>query len=172
LIGVINASPLIYLGKIGLIDLLPQLFTEIWTSIEVKEEVLKEKSAPEILILKQAFDSWLQIHPVNDSKLLTKLMELQIHRGEATIIAIARDLIYTKKDSIAIIDDLAAREIARTFDIPVIGTVGILLRAVKKTILTPDRFKSKIRMLVEETDFRMSVKLYSQVLDKLKELIP
>jgi predicted nucleic acid-binding protein len=172
LIGVINASPLIYLGKIGLVDLLPQLFTEIWTSIEVKEEVLKLKSAPEILILEEAFASWLQIHPMSDSKLLTQLLELQIHRGEATIIAIARDLKYKKKDPIAIIDDLTAREIARTFDIPVIGTVGILLRAVKKAILTPDQFKNKIRMLVEETDFRMSVKLYSQLLNKLKELIP
>jgi len=57
LIGIINASPLIYLGKIGLIGLLPQLFDEIWTSIDVKEEVLRLKSSPEIPILEEAFSS-------------------------------------------------------------------------------------------------------------------
>jgi predicted nucleic acid-binding protein len=172
LIGIINASPLIYLSKIGLIGLLPQLFDEIWTSIEVKEEVLKLKSSPEVPILEEAFTSWLKIHPIDDNRFLSKLLEMQIHRGEATIIAIARELKIIRKDPIAIIDDITAREIARTFDIPVIGTVGILLRAVKKALLSPDQFKNKIRMLVEETEFGMSVKLYSALLEKLKELIP
>jgi len=97
---------------------------------------------------------------------------MQIHRGEATIIAIAREFKIIRKDPIAIIDDLVAREIARTLNIPVIGTVGILLRATKKALLTPNQFKNKLQMLVEETEFRMSVKLYSELLEKLKELIP
>ncbi len=172
MIGIINASPLIYLGKIGSLALLPQLFDEIWTSIEVKNEVLKLKSSPEIPILEETFASWLQIHPIGDNRFLLKLLEMQIHRGEATIIAIARDLKTTRKDPLAIIDDLAAREIARTFDIPVIGTVGILLRAVKKALLSPDQFKNKLRKLVEETEFRMSLKLYSELLEKLKEFTP
>lgn len=171
LIGVINASPLIYLGKLGSLGLLPKLFNEIWTSPEVKREVLNSKSTPEILILKVAFTSWLQTYQIQNNSFLKKLLDLQIHRGEATIITIAKELQELKKESIAIIDDLAAREIARTLNIPIIGTIGVLLRGVKKNFLTPKEFKQQLEKLVEETDFRMSIKLYTQLIKRFEELI-
>ena len=58
MIAVINASPLIYLSKLGMIEVLPQLFTRIITTTTVKQEVLQEKTAPEHAILSEAFDKW------------------------------------------------------------------------------------------------------------------
>ncbi len=46
MIAVINASPLIYLSKLGIIEVLPKLFTRIITTRTVKQEVLQEKTAP------------------------------------------------------------------------------------------------------------------------------
>ncbi|NVM00783.1 MAG: DUF3368 domain-containing protein [Candidatus Helarchaeota archaeon] len=169
MIGVINASPLIYLGKLGVIRLLPQLFSEVWTSEEVKKEVLSQKATPEFPVLEEAFSTWLKIYSVKDTSLLTKLLKLNIHRGEAYVIMIAYELKHLKKEPIAIIDDLTAREIAVTFEIPVIGTVGVLLRGVKEIFLTKEKCKNLFEKLIEETDFRITTKLYSQILKKLEE---
>ena len=74
-----------------------------------------------------------------------------------------------KKEPIAIIDDLTVREIANTFEIPVIGTVGVLLRSVEEKYITKEKCKNLFEKLVEETDFRIATKLYSQILKKLAE---
>ena len=170
MIGVINASPLIYLGKLGVLRLLPHLFTELWTSEEVKTEVLSKESAPEIPVLKKAFETWLKLYSIKDTNLISNLEKLNIHLGEASVIAIARELKQLKKGPVAIIDDLMAREIARTLEIQVIGTVGILLRGTKDKILTVAECKNHLTTLVEETDFSINIKLYSQLLKKLEEL--
>ena len=171
MIGVINASPLIYLGKLGAFSLLTQLFHEIWTSQEVKQEVLSSESTPEKPVLQEAFSSWLKIYQIKDQSFLTRILDLQIHRGEASVIAIAKELQDLKRDSIVIIDDLTAREIARTLNLPIIGTIGVLLRSVKKKLLTPKDFRQKLNILIEETDFRMSIKLYSQLLKEFEKIV-
>ena len=86
------------------------------------------------------------------------------------MIAIANELKQLRKDPIVIIDDLTAREIARTFEIPIIGTVGILLRSVKEKMLSVEQCKQHIETLVEDTSFKMTIKLFSQLLKKLEEL--
>jgi len=169
LIGVINASPLIYLGKIGTLDLLNQLFTELWTVELVKTEVLQKEHTPERVILEDAFATWLQIQEPQNKLLVSRLEELQLHRGESSIIALAKELINTKKESVVIIDDLAARDVARTMGILITGTIGILLRAVKKKLISIKQSKRFLRLLLEETNFRMSIQLYSQLLGKLDD---
>ena len=170
MIAVINASPLIYLGKIGALDILPQLFDEIWTCQEVKDEVLREETAPEIPVLKKAFYSWLQIHQPKNEPLINRLLELQLHRGEAVVIAIANELSKLRKEPVAIIDDLAARDVARTLEIPVIGTVGVLLKGVKMAIIETEHFKNQIKKLIEETDFRMSIQIYLKLMEELETI--
>ena len=88
LIAIVNASPLIYLSKIGLLELLTKIFKQVITSAVVKREVLIE-SEPEFTILSEAFNSWLIIKKPEDKELVTKLLATQIHRGEADVIAIA-----------------------------------------------------------------------------------
>jgi predicted nucleic acid-binding protein len=171
LIGVINASPLIYLGKLGAVSLLTQLFQEIWTSQEVRHEVLSSETSPERPLLQEAFSTWLKIYHIEDQAFLTRILDLQIHRGEASVIAIAKELKDLKQETIVIIDDLTAREIARTLSLPIIGTIGVLLRSVKKELLTPKDFKQKLDILIEETDFRMSIKLYSQLLKEFEKIV-
>ncbi|MHA1278637.1 MAG: DUF3368 domain-containing protein [Candidatus Helarchaeota archaeon] len=169
LLAIINASPLMYLGKIGSIQLLPQLFSEVWTCDEVKEELLGNETAPEIPVLENAFNKWLQIHTPQNKTLVEQLTGLQLHPGEAAVIALANELIPTRKP-ILIIDDSAAREIARTLNLPLTGTIGILLKGVKNTLISAEEFRSKLHHLIAETDFRLSIKLYVETLKKLKEL--
>ena len=61
MIGIINASPLIYLGKIGALYLVPKLFTKCYTTLLVRNEVLGEKNTPEFSILDASFSDWLSL---------------------------------------------------------------------------------------------------------------
>ena len=89
MIGIVNASPLIYLAKIGSLNLLPKLYSEVWTTNDAKKEVLKKPTTPEYLNLQDSFDSWLSIKKYTNKKLFTQLLNMNIHAGECFIIVLA-----------------------------------------------------------------------------------
>ncbi|MBK5114167.1 MAG: DUF3368 domain-containing protein [Candidatus Heimdallarchaeota archaeon] len=169
MIAVINASPLIYLSKLGIIEILPQLFTRVITSSTVKQEVLQEKKAPEYTILNELFESWLEVVSVEE-KIIQKLAELQIHRGEAEVIAIRRELLKKEKTTVVIIDDLLAREIATSLGLTVIGTIGVLLKALKEKIITKKKSQTLLEQLITTTTFRLTARVYAQILKEIEGL--
>lgn len=172
MIGVINASPLIYLGKVGALYLVPQLFAQVFTTPVVKLEVLRVEHAPERPVLEEAFEAWLELAVPQDTTLMNRLIRLQLHQGEAGILSLAKELKMEREDPIGIIDDLAAREVARTLGIPVTGTIGILLRGTKTELISKNECKRYLRKIIEDTDFHLSIKLYSKIVRELEELEP
>lgn len=170
MIAVINASPLIFLGKIGALNLLPKLFDEIVTTEGVKEEVLRKESAPEKIMLDQAFNSWLHIEKAHNPQLEKNLSEFAIQQAEITVLVLAFELLKIKKQPITIIDDRAAREIARTMGLTITGTIGIVLRSVKADHISKPESMRYLNKLSQETDFRMSVSLYARLLSEIERL--
>jgi predicted nucleic acid-binding protein len=166
-IAIINSSPLIYLGKLGLLSLLQQLFDQVLTVNTVKEEVL-DSSASEYAILHSAFSDWLIVSEVPEGPLSTRLGNMGLHQGEVDALVLAYYIKKQKSDSVIVIDDLAARDVARTLGLKVTGTIGIILRATKSGFLTKNESRTKIQSLVEETSFRMSTALYSKVMSDLE----
>ena len=169
MIGIINASPLIYLGKIGAIYLIPKLFTKCYTTLLVRNEVLGEKNTPEFSILDASFSDWLSLMEPTNKQLIKRLEQFGIHNGEATVIALAKELQDKKNESVVIIDDLAARGIARTLDLKVTGTLGILLKALKLNYIDLEKSRDFIHNLVENTAFRISSTLYSRILKEIEK---
>jgi predicted nucleic acid-binding protein len=92
MIAIINASPLIYLGKTGAISLLGKLFKECYTSEDVKIEVLRDIYAPEYPVLKDFFLSKIILKAPENQDLVRRLVELNLHYGEASIIVLAKEL--------------------------------------------------------------------------------
>ena len=170
MIGIINASPLTYLGKIGALSLLPKLFTECYTTLIVKNEVLSEEKSPEISVLKESFSDWLSLKEPTDQQLVNRLKELNIHTGEASVIALAKELQDNSDESVVIIDDLAAREIARTLDLKVTGTIGILIKSLKLKFIMVGKCKNFLHILVENTNFRISAALFSKILSEIDKI--
>ncbi len=166
MIAIVNSSPLIYLGKLGLLSLLQQLFDQVLTVDTVKEEVL-DPSEPEYAILKNAFSDWLIVSEVPESSLSNRLSEMGLHKGEIDALVLAY---HTKKetDSVIVIDDLAARDVARTLGLELTGTVGIILSATKKGLLPKKESRAKVHSLVEETTFHISTALYYKILSELE----
>jgi len=170
MIGIINSSPLIYLGKIGALPFLPKLFTECYTTLIVKEEVLSDEKAPEFSVLKESFSSWLSLKEPTNQQLVDRLKELNIHTGEASVIALAKELQDNCDESVMIIDDLAAREIARTLDLKVTGTIGVLIKSLNLKFITKEKCKNFLYTLVENTTFRISSALFSKILKEIEKI--
>jgi len=170
MIGIINASPLIYLGKIGALYLVPKLFTKCYTTSLVRNEVLGEENTPEFSILDASFSDWLSLMEPTNKQLIKRLEQFGIHNGEATVIALAKELQDKKGESVVIIDDLAARGIARTLDLKVTGTLGILLRALKLDYIDLGKSRDYIHDLLENTAFRISSSLYSRILKEIEKI--
>jgi predicted nucleic acid-binding protein len=59
------------------------------------------------------------------------LQEWRLGPGETAVIAIARQ----RPSCIAVLDDALARACARVFGVPVLGTLGIVLRAKKQGLI-------------------------------------
>jgi len=169
MIAIINASPLIFLGKIGVLRLLPKLFDVCLTTCIVKEEVLKPKNVPEYLILEESFSEWLKVQEPLNHVLRKKLVLLELHEGEASVIALAKELQEKGEKNVVIIDDLAAREIARTLSLQVTGTIGIILKTLHNKLISKLEAKNSLKVLIEETSFRISAVLYIKVLKEIDQ---
>ncbi len=164
----VNASPLIYLGQIGKITLLKELFSETITSNLVVNEIKKKKDAPELVVIEQALEDWLLIKDVRKTAIMKSLLATDsIHEGEASIIALALET--PKIEQKVILDDYLARQVAISLNLKVIGTVGVLLLAVKQEIISKKDFLNSFKALCEQTSYRISVKLYNTVLAEINE---
>jgi predicted nucleic acid-binding protein len=95
---------------------------------------------------------------------------MQLHLGEASIIALAKELYDQGNENILIIDDLTARQIARTLNLKVTGTLGIIIKALRINLINKNESKEFVRILVEETSFRISVKLYIDIIKEIDKL--
>ena len=170
MIGITNASPMIFLGKIGAINVLTKIFDEIYTTSEVINEVIKKEMAPEKNVLEQFISNHVKVKNPQNQKLTIRIASLQIHIGEASIIVLADELSKKEKKPILIIDDLAAREVAIAMNLPVTGTIGIILRATKQKFITKIRARYLIDQLVFKTNFHLSAKVYAKTVNYLDKI--
>lgn len=76
----------------------------------------------------------------------------RLHRGELETLALAQ----THRADFAILDDLLARRKARHLGVDVIGTLGILLLAHQRGLLSANETESKVASLVEEHGMYLS----------------
>ncbi len=152
-----NSSPLIFLSKIGKLELLKELFEKISISMAVKEEVLVEGKEG-FSIISDAIDrEWILI------KNPKKELVLELGKGENSVINLAVEM----KEPL-IIDDSLAIKIARSFNLKTLRTTSIVLLALKKKILTKKEAINCINRLIEE-GYYISPRYYSMLIEKLNE---
>jgi len=123
--AVVNASPLIFLSRAGLIQLLQLVSSEVIVPEAVASEIeVRGKSDPTAQIL--ANTSWLIV--TQTPEIPAQIQAWGLGPGESSVIAWAR----SHNGSEAIIDDLAGRRCAAAFSIPVRGTLGLVLIAKQR----------------------------------------
>ncbi len=128
-----NAGPLIHLAKIGRLYLLKDIFNEIIIPRTVKIEVIDkgmEEGKPDAFLI-DAVD-WIKI--VDDPADAEQLAEkVGIHRGEAYAILLAKSL-----NIPVLLDDSDARKFALGLGLKVVGSVGIIIKAVKLGLISKE----------------------------------
>lgn len=141
-----DTSCLIALSNIGLLHIIKDLYGEIIITSEVKAE------------FGGFLPDWIIVHQVKD-KAKQADIENKLDKGEASSIALALEI----PDSILIIDEIKGRNIAKSFNIEIIGTIGILLLASNKGQIMD--VMSVILKLVNR-GFRLSDKLLDKIIEK------
>ena len=145
-----DTSCLILLEKIGELDLLHEVFGEIYITQEVADEY------------GFALPHWIFIQNPSDLK-YQKILEASVDKGEASAIALAVEL----ADCLLIVDDLKARVLAESLGIKITGTFGVILEAKLS-----DKISSVKPLLekIKQTDFHFSAEIEKKILAKANEI--
>ncbi|MBF2008671.1 MAG: DUF3368 domain-containing protein [Chlorogloeopsis fritschii C42_A2020_084] len=160
MIIVSDTTPISELAKVAHLDLLPQLFGKVLIPQSVFNE-LQVGQHPAAKFVKNL--SWLEVVTVENQQVVEELQKsFNLHLGESEAIALAEEI----GASQLLIDEKAARKVAMTRKLPLIGTMGILLLAKRRGLL--DSVKDVLDVLqIQGT--RISDRLYVQILTLAEE---
>lgn len=119
-----NTGPLIVLHETSLLWLLKELYTEIIIPKAVQLELLKKSDGQKIVNM-----NWIKVVEVQKSDILKMLTNL-LDEGEAETITLANEI----KMPI-LLDEKKGRKLARSLDLKIQGSLGILLKAKKSGLI-------------------------------------
>jgi predicted nucleic acid-binding protein len=143
-IVIADASVLIVFDKIGHLELLRNLYENIYTTKEVEKE--RMFLLPDWVLIKSPKDTTYK-----------DFIQTQVDIGEASVIALAVE----NKNSLILLDDLKARKIAKNLNLKFTGTLGVLNKA--KEIGKISKLKPVLTKL-QETNFRISESIVNDLL--------
>ncbi len=134
---VLNASPIILLGKAGLLKTVSPL-ADLWI---VPQKVVSEVEAKKPV---SAYLSDLSHYEIEFAELLNPLvMSWDLGPGESEVLTIA----LKKADAAVVLDDLLARKCAKLLNLPLIGSIGLLVKARRTGLI--GTVKPEIEKLLE-----------------------
>ena len=154
-----DSSPIISLAIVDQIDLIEEIFGEVFIPEEVYNEIIF-LDKPYSKKLRSIFESKV-IQVKNQTAL--ELLKDEIDAGEAEAIILALEL----EINDILIDDFKGRTRAELKGLNVYGTFGLLIEAKKKKLIS--NVKSLLDKMIEK-DIRISQNLYEHILDKANEI--
>lgn len=158
-----DASVLIDLGAVGLIELLREFYGEVFVPPAVWREVTIAGLRPGAAEVQKAKnDGWLQIKSPTSSTFVLALKR-QLDDGEAEAIALATEF----SGSLLLMDESEGRATASALGLDFTGTVGVLLRATKSGRIAA--LQPVLDELIQQHSFRLARNLYEQVLREVGE---
>lgn len=123
-----NNSPLVALWHLDRLSLLRDLYTEVWIPQEVEKEFLGTKKKSRQEALNNA--PWIKTVDLADSEKAPVYDRLD--SGEAAVLALAIE----REARLVIIDEKKARQEVSKIRLPLIGTIGILLKAKEEGLIS------------------------------------
>ncbi len=158
-----NATPLIYLAKVGKLDLL-KIFGRVVIPEEVKVEVVdrgkKLEKADACVVERAIKEGWIEVlktEPVD--------VPVKLHPGERAVLSLARRLGVNE----VLVDEKPARFAAKLLGLKPRGTVFVLLKALEKGLIDLDDFLDTLDRLVKH-GFRLREEVVIEAIRKAKEL--
>ncbi|MEW6378517.1 MAG: DUF3368 domain-containing protein [bacterium] len=156
-----NSTPIIAFSRINQMDLLQAIVNKLSIPLEIANE-LSEYGKVKRKSLDLNEYQWITIQEIQDRSKVELLLP-SLDKGEAEVIELA---IETKADLI-LIDELTGRKVAESFDLNVIGSVGILIKAKEAGKIRA--VKPFIDEMIEK-GIRYSERFYKSLLYQIGEL--
>jgi len=144
---IIDSSPLIFLSKIGKIELLTELFDEILIPSDVFYETVtlgKEKMLDDAFAIENFINRSSKVK-IKDAN-IQWLADLPLGKGEKAVISLAR---IEGIDNV-LIDESKARTLAKVFKLKPRGTLWVLALANSNGIITRQELKESVLRVVEK----------------------
>ena len=157
---IVNTTPLIALCHVGQLDLLYQMYG----GIMIPQAVYQELSEKQDSICKKQVDSsldWIFVENI-ENETAKSMFKSQLHDGEVEVMILAKE----KNADLVIIDDANAKKYAKYLDLPVTGTLGILIKAKKQGYIK--ELKTVIQGMIDKNIY-ISDKLMKLCLEQVDE---
>ena len=153
-----NTTPIISLLKVNKLEILKELYSEVFIPNEVYQEIEAGKNKEYYVDLTKI--EWIKIVKIKSEKSL--LFFLDLDKGEAEAIVLANEI----DADLIILDETLGRFHAKHIGLKVTGTIGILLKAKENGII--DKIKPILIELTQKGIW-LSEKLINQTLIKASE---
>lgn len=128
--AVSNTTPLRYLIAIEQEHLLGKLFEKVFVPVAVYEELTDARTPETVRRRVGSLPAWFEVRAVDETGAST--FPVTLHRGERQSILLAETL----RVEVLLIDEQIGRTIARSRDLPLSGTLGVLERADRMGFVT------------------------------------
>lgn len=154
---VCDAGPLIHPDEVGCLDLLAD-FSEVLVPEAVWQEVLKHRPSAPV----HPAVTLRRVRPAapEPPALEALALVLSLHTGEWEALRVALEL----RHGLLLTDDTAARLASGNLGIPTHGTIGILVRAIRRKQRTKSEILSVLRAMPEKSTLHLKRSLLNAVI--------
>ena len=152
---IVNTSPIFYLHRLGLLQILNRLYGDVTIPEAVRDESEKGREQGEDVPQLENY-AWIQIMNVDMPEYLKLIVDLGL--GESEVLAIATN----HPSALVVLDDKLARRIAKMQGFRLTGTAGVLLRAKEKGLIPA--LKPVIEKLMD-LNFRLKPDLVDTIIE-------
>ncbi len=149
---VADSSPFIVFERVGQLDLLRALMDRVLIPTAVRREVFGAEVMPE----------WIEERSLTQP-LASRIIASRLGAGEREAIALALEI----RPTWLVIDDLAARRLAQSLGIAMVGSLGLLLIAKQKGLIPAVR---SLMEAMESDEFHISEHLFAGILSAAGEV--
>ena len=151
---IVNSTPLIVLSNIGHLNLLKDLYGEIYIPQAVFDEVTQKNDSAKREICGNS--AWIHVCQIQNET-AKRMYQAKLHAGEVEVMILAQE---NPKADLLIIDDLAAKNTAKFLGLKVTGTLGIILKAKREHFI--EKVEPMLNQMIAD-GFYITQKIYDWV---------
>ncbi len=160
IVVVCDAGPLIHLDELECLDLLSD-FEAVLVPQAVWDEVQQHR--PMALTSKHITLQRVALDAQPSRQLLSLAQQLPLHQGELE----ALQLMLDTRGQLLLSDDTAARLAANSLQIAVHGTIGILLRAIRRQHRSPREVADLLRSIPTRSTLHIKSSLLNEFVEQV-----
>ena len=155
---IVNNTPLVALWLLNRLDILQDLYEEVWIPEAVRAEFLATETTIRYTALMAA--NWIVSKPLQNPR--RALAFTGLDQGEAEVLALAEE----QRARLVIVDEKRGRRFAKRLGFAVTGTLGVLLLAKERGLI--DAVAPEVASLLE-AGLYLTPSLVSRTLELARE---